>query len=274
MSEANENLAQLQHWLARAIMHSDSVAAEPRTTSDTRAADPLAPNARLSSLAQLEIYQSGYRSRLSECLADDYPALQHGLGHAAFQALCRDYIARFPSQSPSLNGFGRRMAELCSQQALPNAACWAELARLEWAIVEVIHAADSERLPATAFTHLTPAQFGAARLEGARALRLLEQRYAVDDYYTAFRQSNASQPIPEAHTFTLVQRRALTVQRHRLSQLPALILRELLAAKPVAEALDAAIAALTADDQRAVMAETVNAAFEQLFGLGCFVRVL
>jgi hypothetical protein len=49
-------------------------------------------------------------------------------------------------------------------------------------------------LPVTAFTHLTPAQFGAARLQGARALRLLEQSYAVNAYYSAFRQSNAPHP--------------------------------------------------------------------------------
>ena len=74
-------LRPLQEWTAAAIMDSIEVADVERV---------VLPSSRLSSLERLDIYRQAYRARLVECLADDYPVLQHALGETEL----RDAVPR------------------------------------------------------------------------------------------------------------------------------------------------------------------------------------
>ncbi|MET0388536.1 MAG: DNA-binding domain-containing protein [Polyangiales bacterium] len=271
-------LDELQRWFLRVITHPESPHAGLSAADRLQpsAAGAIQPNARLSAEAQLEIYHNAYHSRLTDCLADDYPALRHALGAATFEALCRDYIAQFPSRSPSLNRFGAHMPAFCAQWDLPQAACAAELAQLEWAIVEVIHAAQGQAISGAALATLTEAGFGEVRFEPSPALRLLEQYHDVNTYYASFRQHVAAgEPAPptspqpwaaERHGFTLVRRRGATVTREVLEPQRAVLLQALLAQQPVAAALDLAA-------HSGMTAESVSAAFEHFLAQGCFVAI-
>jgi len=262
------SLAELQRWFVHVITHERSVAEAVADAESAGLHPPGAtlPSAQLSAEARLAIYHSGYRARLCECLVDDYPALQHALGRAAFQRLCLAYIERYPSRSPSLNAFGRHMASFCRDE-LASAPYAAELARLEWAIVEVIHAPTREPLSAQHFARLTPERFGRVALTPSPALRLLALEYPANAFYTAFRRNEAQPELSRAApSHTLVQRRGMHVQREDLDAPRARLLERLLSGTPVAVALGAAVAA-----DSGMSAEHVNAAFASFFEAGLFI---
>ncbi|HEY3253248.1 MAG TPA: DNA-binding domain-containing protein, partial [Polyangiaceae bacterium] len=159
-TEGKLDLRAQQEWFAAIV---STPQAEPAPVDEQSAAHLVTPSATLSSLQRIEIYRRGYHARLIECLVDDYPVLEHALGAEEFEALCRRYIARHPSSAPSLNYFGRHMADLCRSEALPDAGFLADLATLEWAIVLSIHAPTA---PAIGFEDL--GQVPSERWPGAR----------------------------------------------------------------------------------------------------------
>jgi Putative DNA-binding domain len=249
-------LVALQRWFVAEITQPE--------TAQLSAAARILPSATLSASQRLAIYHSGYHARLRDCLLDDYPALQHALGAEAFRSACRDYILRFPSRSASLNDFGAHMAAFCAEQAWPHAQFAAELAALEWSLIAVIHAAQGVPLSAAALTTLTPAQFAGARFLPCPSVRLLEHRYPVHAYYDACRRQTAGAFPGEARSFTLLWRQQLTIRREELDMPQARLLRCLLAGQPVESALAAA-----ADS--GATSDSIQSAFEKVFGAGLFV---
>ncbi|HET7543307.1 MAG TPA: DNA-binding domain-containing protein [Polyangiaceae bacterium] len=171
---------------------------EPAPVDERSAPRLIAPSATLTSLERIEIYRRGYHARLIECLVDDYPVLQHALGEEAFEALCRRYIARYPSHGPSLNYFGQHMAEFCRSEPLEMAVFAADLAALEWAIVLAIHAPTAEAFGFEDLSRVPSERFAGARFRVNPSLRILRLEYPVNEYLHAYRQGSPL-PLPAAH---------------------------------------------------------------------------
>ena len=227
--DARLGLGGLQRWLFE------------RVTSPHAA--PLGPSARrvtaggLPATARLEVYRQGYFSRLTECLADDYPAVAHALGPVAFEALCRAYIDAHPPRSASLNFYGAAFAGFCRG---PGALVFeADLARLEWAVVEAIHADATATLDLVAVAALGQDQWARARLVPSPALRLVRGSYPVYDYYRAFLDGENPSAPPPAPSAIAVCRRDDDVWRLRLGEPLADLLGRLIAGERLAAALDA-----------------------------------
>ena len=261
-----------QRWFARAVMTPESLVLPIRETDAERA---LTSGPRLSALERLEIYRRGYHCRLIECLADDYPTLRLALGAEAFDDLCRVYIERHPSQSPSLNFFGRLMADFCRTELrgvrVPPGFC-ADLASLEWAIVEVIHAPSSSPLTVEGLRHVPPDRWGDARLAANTALRLLRFAFPVNAYFQSIRDgAGPSVPAPEGSA-TVVYRSGPAIWRMDLTRPMFDVLSALLAGQPLGEALGRAETSLAhlGEEQ---MAERVMFWFREWVSSGLFVRV-
>ncbi len=205
-----------QLWFARAVMSAQS---EGAAFLDD-AVDRLTPGPRLSAPGRLGIYQRAYVARLVECLVDDYPVLQHALGEDAFDGLCRAYIEAHPSSGPSLNFFGRHMARFCQEEAaspFPERAFAVDLATLEWAIVEVIHAPGSEPLTVDGLREVPMDAWAGARLVANTASRLIQFRYPVNAYFQSFR-TDGDPSIPEATpSATIVYRSGASLWRMDLT---------------------------------------------------------
>jgi hypothetical protein len=215
---------------------SDAMTA-PHAVSD--AARIVTPGPRLSAAERLAIYRDGYRGRLVECLADDYPAVRYLLGADTFESIAHGYIERHPSRSPNLNAFGRSMPAFLAEHATPLAA---DLARLEWALVEAVHAAASPALSIDRLEHMSPEQWTHAVLVPAASVRVLRFAYPADAFYQAFRndeQPPAPGPAPSA---TLVHRRGWVVWRTELSPPMARLLESIASRVPLGEALTVAMA--------------------------------
>ncbi len=206
-----------QEWFARAVMSPETAAAPSASDADR----VLTPGPRLSCLERLEVYRHAYHLRLIECLADDYPALQAAVGEPAFDRMARAYIALYPSTSPNLNAYGRRMSEWCrvqeSFESIAPRAFLADLATLEWAIVEVIHAASTEPLTLSGLRDVPVERWVDARMTTTPAFRLLRFVYPVNTYFQAFREGK-SQAIPDrCASAAAVYRSGPTVWRMDLS---------------------------------------------------------
>ncbi len=114
-------------------------------------------------LQRVEIYIAGYRLRLIEALATDFPGLNALLGTEGFAEVARKYLKAYPSRHFSLRWFGAHLSEFLENAASHHASpLIAQMARFEWALGETFDAADAPsavfadltRLPATAWAEL------------------------------------------------------------------------------------------------------------------------
>jgi hypothetical protein len=218
-------LKDTQEWFAGAVMAGERLEEAP-----TR----LTAGPRLDAARRLDVYRRGYVSRLVECLADDYPVLKRALGDAVFESACRAYIARFPSSAPNLNAYGRAMAALLEEQ---GRAAEADLARLEWAVVEVIHDPSDPPLALESLAAMPADAWPAARLVPARALRLVQTRHPVNDYFQAVRDGR-DVPLPgPSPSATAVYRGGWTVWRMGLTPPMFAVLSALVGGEPLERAL-------------------------------------
>jgi hypothetical protein len=248
MSGSPRTLREQQLWFARAVMTGTAIdEADHRLT----AGPTLGPGERL------DVYRRAYDARLVECLADDYPVLQMALGNEPFETLCRAYAARYPSEAPNLNAYGRHMAEVCEGFA-------ADLARLEWAIVEVIHQPSSAPLTMERLAAVPAEGWATARLVASRAVRLLDLEYPVNDYFQAVRDGNAPAPPGRQPSATAVYRSGHAVWRMGLTP----TMHRVLAALVAGDLLEGALA-LAAEESP----ERVTAWFREWVSSGLFVGV-
>jgi hypothetical protein len=122
------------------------------------------PHRALDSTDRLDIYADMYFHRLRDCLAEDYPVLRARLGHARFHNLVTDYLLAHPSTHFSLRELGRALPDFLASHALEREyPTLADLARLEWARVDVFDDADAAPLSREEIL-----ERGAAAAEGFR----------------------------------------------------------------------------------------------------------
>ena len=255
----SEGLRAQQTWLSRAV-----TAPEPALD----AVRVLTPGPLLTSVERLQIYRDGYRSRLVECLADDFAAVRSWLGEGTFEALAHDYIDEHPSRSPSLNAFGRSMPAFLAERRVVAGPFAADVARLEWAVVEAIHAAASPPLTLDRFQHMTPEQWAAARLVPAASTVVLRFECAANAYYQAFRDGAGPTELDATPSATLIHRQGWVVWRRDLTPPMARLLEAIVAGAPLGEALETSISSEDEGTQAHVMHW-----FQDWVGSGVFTAV-
>lgn len=198
-------------------------------------------NAIASATERFAVYRQGYVSRLVECLADDYPAVRTVLGEREFDDVATRYIARFPSTSFSLNGYGARLPSFLAETLGDDAV--AELAQFEWAIVEVIHAPNPPAQTSREGS-LSPA---GVSLELGSALRIFATRFRLAEYCrTVLEQRQAldgAERPARADVYALVVRRDYRVFKLDLEPEPGRVLEKLLHGSALDVALDGVRAA-------------------------------
>jgi hypothetical protein len=191
---------------------------EPELLDDAAAARLVTPSGTLSALERLGIYRTAYHARLIECLSDDYPVLKHALGDAAFDALCRGYVAKHPSTGPSLNDFGRHMADFCRTSLTGSAGFAGDLAKLEWAVVLAIHAPTAAVLGTEELATVPLERWPEVRLVANPSLRILHFAYPVNAYFQAYRSGEAPSMPSEAVSSVAVYRTGRSIWRLPLTE--------------------------------------------------------
>ncbi|MHC1480729.1 HvfC/BufC family peptide modification chaperone [Frateuria aurantia] len=112
----------------------------------------------------LDIYASGYRSRLLEALVDSYPGLHALVGDAPLL----EFIARHPPQVSNLRGYGGALAGWLRQRPHGREAA-ASMADLEWALATVFLAADGPVATRQQLAEIPPEKWPGIRFRPAAA---------------------------------------------------------------------------------------------------------
>lgn len=136
------------------------------------------PDGPLDPAGRLDVYAGMYQTRLRDALREDYPRVEAALGDRPFTALVRRYVARHPSTRPSLRDLGRSLAAFLEADR-PEAPWLADLARLEWARVEVFDAADAPPLTLDALRAVSAGNWPELRLVPVPSYRRLESPWPV-----------------------------------------------------------------------------------------------
>ena len=268
-TEGKLGLRTQQQWFATII---STPQGEPAPVDEQSATRLITPSATLSSLERIDIYRRGYHARLIECLVDDYPVLQHALGEEAFEALCRRYIAHHPSTGPSLNHFGRHMADFCRAEPLPEPAFAADLATLEWAIVLSIHAPTASAIGFEDLAQVPSERWPGARFRVNPSLEILHLGYPANAYLQAYRQGQPA-ALPAARpTSVAVYRTGRSVWRLELE--PTLVtLVQSLARGATLEAGLAEVQALLLHETEHEIAKKISHCFQHSVSSGLFSEI-
>jgi len=113
---------------------------------------------------RLAVYHHGYRARLREALATEFPGLALLAGRR-FAALLDDYVAAHPSTHFNIRWHGAGLADfLATAQAWRERTELAEMARLDWAISTAFDAADHTVIEATELANVAPDAWATLRL--------------------------------------------------------------------------------------------------------------
>ena len=104
---------------------------------------------RAGTARRLSIYTDGYRVRIVEALASDYPALRALLGESRFNALMVEFVAAHPSRFANLRWYGGDLAHfLARSPRWRKRPLLTELATFEWALGLAFDGGDAPLLSA------------------------------------------------------------------------------------------------------------------------------
>jgi hypothetical protein len=137
---------------------------------------------RLSAAERVGIYADSYFYRLLECLGEDFPATQSVLGTDNFAALVKGYLLEHPPIEPSILYAGLYLADFLNDH--PLAERWpfiADLARLERAVLDVFHAADSPPLRIEALQTVPSEKWPALKLRTHPAVDIVHSEWRIAD---------------------------------------------------------------------------------------------
>lgn len=200
--------------------------------------DLLVPLPGLTAEQQLGIYRDGWFSRLRGALAEDFPGLEHVLGHHGFDHLVGDYVRAHPSSFTNICLVGRAMESyLASRDDLEHGPFLVELARLEWAITSVFDHPDVAVLRPEDLEGVDGAALAGARFTAAETSRVFRFDHPAGTWLRELRDGGApAVPGPRAETVT-VSRAGATVHWGAVPESVVPVLAALMEGATVEEAV-------------------------------------
>ncbi len=95
----------------------------------------------------LQIYQTNFLAARLKALEYNFPLCKAQLGDDLFSAICKHYAHSFPSNYDSLNAYGQYFPDFLKEiiphnPALQNTGYIAQLAELDWHLIQAYFAAD------------------------------------------------------------------------------------------------------------------------------------
>jgi len=128
--------------------------------------------------ARAEVYFRAYFLRLSEVLRLDFPRTHELLGADRSSFLVRDYIRAHPSRHPSVTWFGQHFADFLTRACYETP--WvAELAHLEWSMVEAGYASTSPTVTIADLAAIEPERWREITFTPVSSLRWFVTRWPV-----------------------------------------------------------------------------------------------
>jgi hypothetical protein len=240
----------------------------------------VAGNARVSAIEQLEIYRRQFWLRHTESLVEDFPGVGRIVGQAQWERLVEDYLDAHPPRSTTLRDVGQHLASFAASRdwlACPELV--ADMAALEWALIEAFDASAHPPLDPRALAAVPEHAWATARFAPHPTLRLLALRYPVPalltDAVAAARRGEPAleplSPIEPRATFIAVYRKDLVVHRVELEAVDHALLSRLIRGEPLEKACEEAARELSLGLD--VLSERLMGLFRDWASRGYFVKV-
>jgi hypothetical protein len=168
------SLLELQQRVLQAVLADESTSpAELFSGGTVDAADRLA------------VYRQGYRVRLRDSLAVEFPGLSRMMG-GRFQSMLESYIDAHPSTHYNIRWHGAGLAAFLAY-GLPwrSSPELADMANLDWAISTAFDAADESAMIAAELAELPSVAWANLRLCAKENLQILSVHHNVDAFRRA-----------------------------------------------------------------------------------------
>ena len=128
--------------------------------------------------ARLDLYRNNARGNFRDALASTFPVIERLVGADYFRKVARDLQHAHPSRSGDLLHAGAPFPGfLATLHAHDEFAYLADVARLEWAIQEVLLAPEHAPLDLQKMAGVAPSAYDTLRFELHPNLRLFESKY-------------------------------------------------------------------------------------------------
>ncbi|WP_211454876.1 DNA-binding domain-containing protein [Collimonas antrihumi] len=216
--------------------------------------------------ARLGIYRNTCTSVLATALTLSFPAVRYLVGAEFFEGAARLFAAEAPPHSALLDEYGADFPEFLAQ--LPQAVSLpylADVARLEWQVNIVLHAADAQPLDVARLVQLDEAELAHWRFAPHPAAKLLRCDFPADAIWHAVLERDDSAmtaiDLADGPVWLLVQRVESGVALVRLSECQWRFTAVLFSGQPLHAALEDAPCA----DAQAVLAAHLRR--------GCFINI-
>jgi hypothetical protein len=148
---------------------------------------------------RFRVYRNNLRHGLAGTLAEAYPVVRRLVGGAFFEAAAGVFIERHPPRDRTLAAFGAEFAEfLGGFQPAQSVPYLADVARLERARIDALHAADADPLDPEALVALGEA-IVSSRFEAHPACRLVQSPHPILSIWAENSESDRPTTNPAAH---------------------------------------------------------------------------
>jgi hypothetical protein len=191
---------------------------------------------------RLQIHRNNLQLTLTQALMANFPATCRMVDERFFRYAAAEFIRAHPPTQPRLAEYGAELPRFLSTFGPASGLPWlADLARLEWAMLECQEAADAPALRPADLEQWPPEQGARLRLALHPACRLVVSAWPVDRIRSFALSGGESPPSLDGDAVRLLVRRAHdTVRLRRLGGAEHALLQRLSGGLQLGEALETA----------------------------------
>jgi uncharacterized protein (UPF0276 family) len=186
---------------------------------------------------QLGVYINGYRYRLYNVTAEDYPVLKYAVGAQLFDSLLNDFVNTVRSAHFNIAHYTVLFAQFLASQSQINIFA-REIAQLESTIAQLTDAPETTALTPEHLAGITPDNFMEMHLYARKALQLLAFTYPINAFYKAVKEDAGPSLPAHAPTHMAVFRHEDTVWRMELEANEYHLLQHLFNGTSIGDALE------------------------------------
>jgi hypothetical protein len=244
--------AELQTAIAKFLLRRRDLTKDEEAKAFAR--EHIGGNARVSPEEQLETYREQYWWRHTGSLVEDFQGVGGILGQSDWERLVEEFLCLHPPTTFSLRELGEHLPDFArNSEWLPHRELVSDMARLEWAHVEVFDAPEAPPLDPEKLRAVPESAWESVRLVPNPALRLLRLAYPVLELRRKLVAEEGSIgsgdepiPLPEPETQHLaVCRIKLAIEHHRLDPGAFALLSKLCRSIPLGVACESAATELS-----------------------------
>lgn len=208
---------------------------------------------------RFDVYRNNVAVSLADALETAFPVLVKLLGQQNFRTLAGVFLRKHPPSSPLMMFYGSEMPEFLEGfEPTSTIGYLPDIARIELALRESYHSADSEAVDPRKLQEVLPEQLMASVIGLAPSVRLIRSKWPIHAIWRYNTETETPKPTMAAEDIA-VFRTDFDPAPHLLPPGGGAFVDRLLRRQTLGEAFDAATAASDAFDLSAMLAILLGA---------------